>query len=346
VFILGILSFFIGGALALFAWRAPLLKAGGIFAPISREGALVVNNLLLCTACLSVLIGTLYPLALETLTGEKISVGPPYFNLTFGSIILPLLLLVPLGPFLTWKRADLFGAMQRLWFAALITGGAALLILVAVWRGPWLAPIGMALGIWLIAGSLSELAARAGLLTSAPSVSLARLRGLPGAAIGMSLAHAGLGIAIIGIIAVSLWKVEVIAALKPGETVSVGNYAVTFQGERPLAGANYTGEAGRFRIALYDREVTVLVSEKRIFQPSGTPTTEVGLHQTLAGDLYVVMGERTGDGRAVRLYFNPLVNLIWLGAAVMFLGGVMSLTDRRYRIGAPKRFARVQAPAE
>ncbi len=123
IFILGILCFFIGGALTLFAWRAPLLKAGGLFAPISREGGLVLNNLLLCAACASVFIGTLYPLALETLTGEKISVGPPYFNLTFGPIMLPLLLLVPIGALLTWKRADLFAVLQRLWAAAALAIG-------------------------------------------------------------------------------------------------------------------------------------------------------------------------------------------------------------------------------
>ena len=346
IFILGILCLFIGGALTLFAWRAPLLKAGGLFAPVSREGGLVVNNLLLCVACISVFIGTLYPLALETLTGEKISVGPPYFNLTFGPIILPLLLLVPLGPFLTWKRADLWGAVQRLWVAALVAIGAALLILVVTQRGPWLAPFGIALGVWLVMGSLSELATRIGLFRAPWPTSLSRLLGLPGAAIGMSLAHAGVGIMIAGIIAISLWKVEVIVAMKPGETAQVGDYAVTFQGEAPLTGPNYTGETGRFRVSLGGSEVTVLASEKRIFQPARTPTTEVGLHQTLAGDLYVVMGDRTNDGgRAVRLYFNPLVNLIWLGAAVMFMGGIFSLTDRRYRVGAPKRVAMAETVA-
>ena len=160
IFILGILCFFIGGALTLFAWRAPALKAGGFFSPISREGGLVLNNLFLCAACASVLIGTLYPLALETVTGEKISVGPPYFNLTFGPIMLPLLLLVPIGALLSWKRADLFAVLQRLWAAAALAIGLGVLVLVATQRGPWLAPLGMALGAWLIFGSLADLANR------------------------------------------------------------------------------------------------------------------------------------------------------------------------------------------
>ena len=337
VFILGILCFFIGGALTLFAWRAPALKAGGFFSPISREGGLVLNNLFLCAACASVLIGTLYPLALETITGEKISVGAPYFNLTFGPIMLPLLLLVPVGAMLSWKRADLLGVVQRVWIAAAFAIGLGLVVLVWNVRGPWLAPLGMALGAWLIFGSLVDLAQRIALFR-APRASLSRLAGLPRSSLGMTLAHAGLGLIIIGITAITLWKVEHILAMKPGERTDVGSYSVQFVGETPLTGENYTGSAGQFRIFRGDRDITTVVSEKRAFKPSGMPTTEVGLYQTPAGDVYVVMGDRTADGgRVVRMYFNPLVSLIWLGALMMFIGGGLSLTDRRFRVGAPKR---------
>ena len=337
IFILGILCVFIGGSLTLFAWRAPTLKAGGFFAPISREGGLVLNNLFLCAACASVLIGTLYPLALETVTGEKISVGPPYFNLTFGPIMLPLLLLVPIGSQLSWKRADLFAALQRLWAAAALAIGLGVLVLVATQRGPWLAPFGMALGAWLIFGSLADLANRIALFRTPFGTSLSRLAGLPRSSLGMTAAHAGLGLMIIGIIAITLWKVEHIVAMKPGERADVGNYTVQFVGETPLTGENYTGRAGQFRIFRGESEIATVVSEKRAFKPAGTPTTEVGLHQTLAGDVYVVMGDKTADGaRVVRIYFNPLVSLIWLGALVMFTGGLLSLTDRKYRVGAPK----------
>ncbi|MDO8353334.1 MAG: cytochrome c-type biogenesis CcmF C-terminal domain-containing protein, partial [Aestuariivirga sp.] len=326
------------GALTLFAWRAPALKAGGFFSPISREGGLVLNNLFLCAACASVLIGTLYPLALETVTGEKISVGPPYFNLTFGPIMLPLLLLVPIGALLSWKRADLFAVLQRLWAAAALAIGLGVLVLVATQRGPWLAPLGMALGAWLILGSLADLANRIALFRSPLATSLSRLVGLPRSSIGMTSAHAGLGLMIIGIIAITLWKVEHIVAMKPGERADVGDYSVQFVGETPLTGENYTGRAGKFRIFRGQTEIATVVSEKREFKPMGTPTTEVGLHQTLAGDVYVVMGDKAADGaRVVRMYFNPLVSLIWLGALIMFFGGAMSLTDRRYRVGAPNR---------
>jgi cytochrome c-type biogenesis protein CcmF len=301
--------------------------------------------LLLCVAALSVFIGTLYPLALETLTREKISVGPPYFNLTFGLIILPLLLLVPVGPMLSWKRGDIAGALRRLWIAMGIAGAVALLVLIAQVRGPWLAPVGMALGAWLAVGALLDLAGKIALFKMPLRASLSRLAGLPGASLGVVFAHGGLGIMVIGIIAVSLWKTEVIIAMKPGEAAQVGAYTVSFQGEAPLTGPNYTGRTGRFLISRDGNEVTTLTSEKREFKPGGM-TTEVGLHQTLAGDLYVVMGDaNSAGGRAMRMYFNPLVDLIWAGALLMFMGGAFSLTDRRYRIGAPKRVTRVETVA-
>jgi cytochrome c-type biogenesis protein CcmF len=336
IFILAILCFFIGGALTLFAWRAPTLKAGGFFSPISREGGLVLNNLFLCAACASVLIGTLYPLGLETLTGDKISVGPPYFDLTFGPIMLPLLLLVPVGALLSWKRADLGAALQRLWVAAVTALGIGLVVLVFTQRGPWLAPLGIALGAWLFLGSFVDLANRVGLFRSPLRASLARLAGLPRSTLGMTLAHAGLGVMVIGIVCISLWKVEHILTMKQGERTGVGSYTVEFASETPMTGENYTGLAGHFRIYRGDIEVATVTSEKRNFRPSGT-TTEVGLLQTLLGDVYVVMGDKTADGgRVVRMYYNPFVTFIWAGAFIMFAGGGLSLTDRRYRVGAPK----------
>ncbi|MFN4142279.1 heme lyase CcmF/NrfE family subunit [Aestuariivirga sp.] len=345
-FILMILCLFIGGALALFAWRAPSLKAGGLFAPVSREGSLVLNNLLLCVACLAVFVGTLYPLALETLNGDKISVGPPYFNLTFGPIILPLLLMVPVGPFLAWKRGDIGLALRRLWVALAAAVAVGFIVFALNVRGPWLAPVGMAVAAWLVLGALTDLASRVSLFKVPLATSWHRLAGLPRSALGTVLAHAGLGVMVAGIIAISLWRVEVIVALKPGESADVGSYTVTFLGEGPLTGPNYTGRAGRFLLREGGREITTLVSEKREFKPSGMPTTEVGLLQKAFGDVYVVMGDLAGDGaRAIRMYYNPFVNFIWAGAAIMFAGGLMSLSDRRYRVGAPKRAAAAQAVA-
>ena len=347
-FILMILCLFIGGSLSLFAWRAPQLKAGGLFAPVSREGSLVLNNLLLCVACLAVFVGTLYPLALETLTGDKISVGPPYFDLTFGPIVLPLLLLVPLGAFLAWKRGDAGLAVKRLWLALLLALLVGAIVFALNVRGPWLAPVGMAVAAWLVFGAIADVAAKVALFKVPLATSWHRLIGLPRSAIGTAVAHAGLGILVAGVIAISLWRVEVIVALKPGETTPVGKYSVTFLGEGPLVGPNYTGRVGTFTLKEGEQLLATLHSEKRVFKPSGMPTTEVGLYQTWHGDVYVVMGdETTGGARAMRMYYNPFVNFIWLGALVMFLGGLLSISDRRYRVGAPKRAQGLQAmPAE
>jgi cytochrome c-type biogenesis protein CcmF len=340
IFILKILAVFIGVAFLLFAWRAPRLKAGGLFAPISREGALVLNNLFLCAACAAVFIGTLYPLLHETLTGLKMSVGPPYFNFTFGLIILPLLLLLPLGSMMSWKRARLGPALSRLRLAAIIAVVVAVGVAVGNLRGPWLAPFGFLLGAWLVAGSLQDLVERIALFKVPVGTSLARLRGLPRAALGMIVAHVGMGVTVLGIVAISLWKVELITAMKPGDTATVGAYTVQFVSEAPMTGPNYTGQDGRFTIARGGTTVANVISEKREFKPRGMPTTEVGLYQTLLGDVYVVMGDRTGEnGRVVRLYYNPLVSLIWAGATIMFIGGALSLSDRRYRVGAPRRAA-------
>ena len=347
-FILMILCLFIGGSLSLFAWRAPQLKAGGLFAPVSREGSLVLNNLLLCVACLAVFVGTLYPLALETLTGDKISVGPPYFDLTFGPIVLPLLLLVPLGAFLAWKRGDAGLAVKRLWLALLLALLVGAIVFALNVRGPWLAPVGMAVAAWLVFGAIADVAAKVALFKVPLATSWHRLAGLPRSAIGTAVAHAGLGILVAGVIAISLWRVEVIVALKPGETTPVGKYSVTFLGEGPLVGPNYTGRVGTFTLKEGEQLLATLHSEKRVFKPSGMPTTEVGLYQTWHGDVYVVMGdETTGGARAMRMYYNPFVNFIWLGALVMFLGGLLSISDRRYRVGAPRRAQGLQAmPAE
>ena len=345
-FILGILTVFIGGSLTLFAIRAPALKAGGLFAPVSREGALVVNNLILCAAAAAVFVGTLYPLALETLNGAKITVGAPYFNLTFGPLMIPLLLLVPLGPMLTWKRASATAVGRRLWWAGAAAVAIGLAVLILNLRGPWLAALGVGVGAWMILGALWEWSERLGAGRVPLATSWLRLKGMPRAALGMTLAHAGLGIVLIGVFGVSFWRVENIAAMKIGDTATVGAYTITFKAENPLKGPNYTGTSGVFELARNGRLVDTLTSEKREFKPRGMPTTEVGLYQTVAGDVYIAMGDQAmNGGRSVRMYYNPLASFIWWGAAIMFAGGLLSLTDRRFRVGAPRRAATAAVPA-
>ncbi|XSG81193.1 MAG: heme lyase CcmF/NrfE family subunit [Methyloligella sp. ZOD6] len=338
VFILGIMAIFIGGALALFAWRAPLLRQGGIFAPISREGALVFNNLILVTACAAVFVGTLYPLALESVTNEKISVGPPFFNYTFIPLILPLLIAVPIGPFLAWKRGDLYAVAQRLMAAALIALAAIVIVFAVQGRGPWLAPLGIGLGIWLIAGAASEIAYRIKLFKAPAPEIWRRFVNLPRSSFGTALAHAGVGVCVIGIVATTAWRSEDITALKPGEVTEIAGYRLVFEGVAERTGPNYEERYASLRVFRGDDQVTELHPTKRQFTIEGSATTEAAIYNAWGGDLYAVLGDTLeGGAYSIRVYFNPLVRLIWIGSVIMFLGGALSLFDRRLRVGAPKR---------
>jgi len=349
VFILGIMVFFIGGGLSLFALRASDLRQGGLFAPISREGSLVLNNVLLTTACATVLVGTLYPLALESLTGAKISVGAPYFNMTFGPLMVPLLIALPFGPFLAWKRGDLLGAWQRLYAAAaaaLVCGLAAL-----VWhvRGPWLAPFGIALAVFVMAGAVAEVAFRVKAGRASAGEVWRRLGNLPRSVHGTALAHFGVGMMVAGIVGTSAWQSESVIVMKPGDATTIAGYTLKFRGVAPQQGPNYQETVGSFLVTRGDSPVTELNPAKRLYIQPRQPTTEAGIHVSWRGDLYAVLGDAKDDGGyAVRLYFNPLVRLIWLGCVVMFIGGALSLSDRRLRIGAPVKARRGPAavPAE
>ncbi|MGQ0674151.1 MAG: heme lyase CcmF/NrfE family subunit [Hyphomicrobium sp.] len=351
VFVLAILTVFTGGGLALFALRARDLSQGGLFAPISREGSLVLNNILLTTACATVLIGTLYPLALEALTGAKISVGPPYFDMTFGPLMVPLLLALPFGPHLAWKRGDLRGASQRLFYAVIAALVAATIGFVLAGRGPHLAPFGIALGVWVMAGSLAEIFSRARLGEVTFAESRRRLAGLPRSAFGTLLAHFGVGLMVVGIVATTAYRGEHVGVMKPGERAALAGYEVTFKGAVPVKGPNYSEKRGLFEVTRGGAPVTTLEPAKRIYDAPPQPTTEAGILASWRGDFYIVLGDQQDvatEAFAVRMYFHPLVRCIWLGALIMFFGGAVSLTDRRLRIGAPVRARRPASavPAE
>ena len=348
VFILCLLIVAIGGSLLLYAWRAPALKGGGVFAPISREGGLLLNNLLLSTAAATVLLGTLYPLILDTLGGPKISVGAPFFDATFVPLMVPVLVALPIGSMLAWKRGDLAGVMTRLLAAALVTLLAVLAWLALHDPRSALGAMGFGLGVWVIAGSLSELALRAGVgLPLAPARILARVRGLPRSAWAMTLAHVGLGVLILGITVQSTGRVERILVMQAGETAELVGYQVRFDGVSETRGPNYTAQRGTFTVSRDGAAVTVLHSDKRFYRVEGMPTTEAGIDTSIWRDLYLVLGDLApGGGWAVRLYYNPLVLWIWGGAGIMALGGLVSLTDRRLRVGAPRPASPRAAPAE
>ncbi len=345
VFILAILVLFIGGGLALYALRAPALKQGGLFAPISREGALVFNNLFLTTACATVFVGTLYPLALEALTGAKISVGAPFFNLTFGPLFIPLLLAAPFGPLLAWKRGDLHGAAQRLIGAAFLALVAMAATVWLVGGGPVLAPFGIGLAVYLMVGALTDLVERSGFTRAPLAAAFARARGLPRSAYGTMLAHFGLGVMLLGIVCETNFGSERIVSVKPNDTIAISSYVLTFDGTVARQGPNYREMTARFTVRRDGAVVGRLDPSKRTFPVRRTSTTEAALLTRGVSQLYLSLGDPNPDGSiAVRLYHKPLVLLIWLGPMLMMLGGLLSLSDRRLRVGAPKP-ARKVAPA-
>ncbi len=345
VFILAIMLVAVGSSFALFAWRGPMLKANAIFAPVSRETALAINNLLLTAAALAVLVGTLYPLVIDAMSGDAISVGPPYFNLVVGALFLPLLLLVPFGPQMAWKRGDVASAAMRLWAA----GGIALtlgIVTVAVQtKGPWLAALGVALAAWLICGAISDIVGRIR-WKGGMSVALARLGGLPGAVWGSALAHAGVGVTLLGIIGATAWADEQIKAMKPGDSATVGPYVVTLEGVGAVAGPNYSADQAVLKVERDGDLVRVMHPERRFFPAGRTTTTETSIHTNGLADFYTALGERRegSDAWTVRMHYKPLAPFIWFGALIMALGGLLSLLDRRLRVGAPSR-RRVAPPA-
>jgi cytochrome c-type biogenesis protein CcmF len=346
VFVLAIMVFFTGGGLALFALRARELRQGGLFSPISREGGLVLNNILLTTSCATVFVGTLYPLALEAVTGQKISVGAPYFNMTFIPLMVPLLLAMPFGPMLAWKRGDASAAAERLTAAALLSLVVMVGLYAAYHRGPSLAPFGVAVGIFVMAGALAELATRIKLGKAPREEVIRRLFNQPRSAMGTTTAHFGVGLMVVGIVATSAYQSEKILVLKPGQSTDIAGYTLMFKGAAPVKGPNYIEQAGQFEVKRGSELITTLYPAKRLYDSPPQPTTEAGIHASWRGDLYTVLGDAQADGAfAVRLYFHPFVRFIWLGCVIMFLGGLISLLDRRLRVGAPTSAKRGAAPA-
>ncbi|MEO1530542.1 MAG: heme lyase CcmF/NrfE family subunit [Pseudomonadota bacterium] len=367
VFILGILAVAILGSLALFAWRAPGMRSEGVFRPVSREGALVANNLLLAVATGVVFVGTLAPLFREYIDGAKISVGPPFFDMAFTPFMVMLFLVLPLGALMSWKRADMGRVLSRLWWAA----GAALAVGGIAWGlqsgAALLAPVGLALAAWMALGVIVELGERAGLPKASAGQAMQRLWRLPRAEWGKWLAHAGLAITVAGIAAITAWEEERILLMEPGEAIEIGGYNLRFDGVDQLPvgapfevatceigqdawlkggeGRNFSTAIGRFTLLDDDRPVGALCAEKRFYPVARTPTTEAAIDSTLLRDIYIVLGDKqaVGDAWTVRAYAKPLAVWIWLGCVVMSIGGVVSLTDRRYRVGAVTKRARAEA---
>ncbi|SMF11832.1 cytochrome c-type biogenesis protein CcmF [Tistlia consotensis] len=356
LYILLLLAVAIGGSLLLFAIRAPVLKPGGLFAPVSREGGLVLNNLLLATAAATVFIGTLYPLFLEALGGGRVSVGPPFYNLTFVPLMMPLVLVMGAGLLLPWKRADLAGLLGRLKVALALAVAAALVALWLYDGTPIMPILWTGLIVWLVAGTLTEWAERVRLFRAPLAESWRRARLLPRSAYGATVAHLGLAIAIAGMVGAGSFKQESVEALSPGQSIDLAGYHYLFKDVERVQGPNWVADQGTFEVTRPGPNgaelVTTLQPQRRFYPVTRRNTTEAAIHTTGFADLYAVIGdpaENKAGAWVVRIYQEPMVPWLWVGALTMMLGGLLSLSDRRLRVGAPRRAVRAPAlvqPAE
>ena len=338
VFILMILGVFMGGALTLYATRASAMEAKGVFAPVSRESALVANNLLLAVSAFVVFVGTVWPLVAELVFDRKLSVGPPFFNMAFTPFVVALAVLLPLGSVLPWKRGDLARAAQPLAGALVLSMALGALAWTLQTQRSILGPIGVVLAAWVLLGALSDLWQRAGrgLLASR----LGRLTRLPRSDWGKVTAHVGFGVTVFAVAAVTAWKTEDIRVVQIGETYTLGTYSVLLRDVREVPGPNYMATQAELVLQRGGQEIATLRPEKRLYPVAGMPTTEAGIDHSLLRDVYLVIGdEQVAGGWAVRSYIEPFVNFIWIGCFLMAIGGGLSLSDRRFRVAAGARRA-------
>jgi len=343
VFILAILVVFTGGALTLFAARANVMQAKGVFGVVSRESALVANNILLAVACFVVFVGTLWPVVAELLFGRKLSVGAPFFEMAFTPFMVLLGLLLPIGAMMPWKRANVGRTLRRLvpaLFLALALGG----LVWAMQTGKsLLGPVGVFLGTWLVAGAMTDLFTRLG-----KSRDLTRLLRLPRADWGKAVAHGGLGITMLGIAGLTAWQEEDIRVAYVGQPFSVGAFEFELNGVDRVQGPNYVSNMGDVSVRQNGETIATLHPEKRFYPVQQMPTTEAAIDYRLMRDVYVVIGDPQDDGGWVmRVYLKPLANWIWGGCLLMAIGGLLSLSDRRFRVAAGARKSQMAGvPAE
>lgn len=337
-FILALILIASGGGLTLFAIRAPGLRQGAQFAAVSRESGLVLNNTLLTTAAATVFIGTFYPLVIDMMGNDKISVGPPYYNMTFVPIMVPLLLAMPVGAVLKWKRDVLREALGRLKHPAGASVLVGVIVLSITWGRSAFAAAFMALAAWLVFGSLAALLQRIRFSSTSLETSLNLARTTPLAFYGLVLAHAGMGISVAGITGMTAWATEKIEMMRPGEVLQLSGFDVRLRSVGDVAGPNYEAERGVFDISRSGHPVAELYSERRFYPVRQQQTTAAGIRTNLISNLYVTLGDADGKGAwAVRFYYHPFIPLVWIGALTMALGGFVSLADRRLRVGAPQR---------
>ncbi len=328
VFILIFLVLVVGASLILYAWRAPKSSLGGKFSLSSRETFILLGNVFLVVSAGSVLLGTLYPLLIDALHLGKISVGPPYFNSVFVPITAPLLVLMGIGPWTNWKGSDLLLVIKRLWLAGLVAVLAGIGIPMLMGEFTWLAGLGFLLAFWVIASGCLQILRQA--KAGKPTRSF----------IGMQLAHLGIAVFVIGVTMVGAYQEEKDVRMSAGDTVSVGGYQIQFQGVNVVPGPNYQAMRGTFLLAKNGNAQTMMYPEKRNYFSSTMPMTEAAIDVGLTRDIYVSLGEELPDKSwAVRVYYKPFIDWIWGGCLLMALGGILSISDKRYRIKLKRQIA-------
>ena len=333
LYILIYLVVVIGGALLLFAFRAPNVGLGEKFDVVSRESMLLANNVVLVAAAGSVLLGTMYPLLIDALGAGKISVGPPYFDAVFVAIMAPGLFLMGLGPLAKWKKASLPEIATRLKLAAVISVVSALLVPFAMGKITLMTAVGVFLGVWVVSTTLILLINRIKLRQQASPNLIQNLKGISLAFYGMLLAHFGIGMFILGVTLVKGFESEQDLRMNVNDVAKVGALSFKFEGAQEIQGPNYTSSQGKFTVSQAGKEIATLHPEKRFYPVQGSMMTEADIHTGVIKDLYVSLGEPLENGAwSVRIYVKPFVQWIWAGAILMALGGILAIADRRYRI--------------
>ena len=333
MFILIILGIFMGGALTLFSFRSSAMEARGVFSMVSRETALVSNNVLLAVSAFVVFFGTIWPLVAELFFDRKLSVGPPFFNAAFTPFMILLGLILPVGSNLPWKRANILNSSKKLIFVFILSICLAGLIWAIQTGKSLIGPVGVFLGTWIVMGTILDLFSKLG-----RSISLKRLIFLPRADFGKFFAHSGLGITMFAIAALTSWEKEDIRVVPVGGSWKIAAYELKLNSVENVRGPNYFSTMGVIAVSKDGQLLTVLRPEKRNYPVAQMPTTEAAIDYRLSRDLYVVLGDQQSDNSwTIRTYLKPFTNWIWGGCALMAVGGLLSLTDRRLRIAAGRR---------
>jgi cytochrome c-type biogenesis protein CcmF len=347
VFILLIIFGSTGGALLLYALRIPQVKKGVPFGVVSRESGLLLNNVFLVVSAATVFFGTFWPLFIDLVGRDKISVGVPYYNLTFVPLFMPILLSMVIGPFLKWKRDTLATTLKQL-NVPLAVGVLAIVAIVLFNFGRHVfTAFGIGIALWIIAGSLWVFVKRCKVGQVSLGQSLTTLIQTPRAYFGLVMGHMGLGLVLLAITIVTTWQQENIRSMKIGDLAQVGPYGIKLVNVESLAGPNYDAERGTFELSSKGQIFRIMTAERRFYPLQQSQTNQTGIRTNLISNTYIALGDADNNGGwTVRMYYHPMAPFLWIGGFIMAMGGFISLSDRRFRVGVGQRAANAELPRQ